>query len=214
MGALLEKFMDLSTPKKSGIWVGAILFLTFIFWQYFYKDLHQQKFDLTEKVANLNMQIIEQRRIAENLPKFKEEIAELDGRLEVVVQELPDKKQIDNLLQSVSVLAIDTGLEVTQFAPQREQRKEFVAAVPVLIELEGTFHQLATFFDEVGHLARIVNIDNIEIVIVEEGDQEVTIRAKCNATSFRYLDESERIEAKPAVGRGRGRKKGGKSKKA
>lgn len=207
MGAIVEKFMDLSTPKKSGIWLGILLFLSFAFWQYCYKELHEKKLDLTEKVANLNMQIIEQRRIAENLPKFKEEIEELDGRLELVVQELPDKKQIDNLLQSVSVLAIDTGLEVTQFAPQREARKEFVAAVPVSIELEGTFHQLATFFDEVGHLARIVNINDIEIVIVEEGDQEVTIRAKCNATSFRYLDESERIEARPATGRGRSRKK-------
>jgi len=62
-----------------------------------------------------------------------------------------------------------------------------------MLELEGTFHQFASFCDEVGHLPRIVNIKEISLDIVTESKQEVLIRARAVASSYRYLDESERI---------------------
>ena len=105
------------------------------------------------------------------------------------------------------MLAIDIGLEVIKFSPQREAIKDFYASVPVSIELEGTFHQLATFFDEVGRLSRIVNIDSITIDIITETKTEVIIRATCKATTFRYLTEEERAKSSSKS------KKGGKKKR-
>lgn len=205
MNQVIEKFSELSSTKRGLLWGGTLLIVTFVFWQYFYKAQFEEYGKLTEEVEKLNGLILEQRRIVRNLPKFREEIDELDAKLNVVLQELPDKSQIETLLNSISVLAIDSGLEVTQFATQREELREFVAARPVNIELEGTFHQLATFFDEVAHLSRVVNVDNIEIVIVQENEKEVIIRARCKATSFRYLEEGDRITPKSKSKDGRRR---------
>ena len=60
------------------------------------------------------------------------------------------------------------------------------------MRLEGSFHQLVTFFDEIAHLPRIVNIDAISIQILNETPEEVIVQVTCNATTYRYLDESER----------------------
>ena len=122
---------------------------------------------------------------------------------------MPDSKEIPDLLTSISVLAVDTGLEVVKFSPKQEVIKDFYAAVPVFIELEGTFHQLATFFDEVAHLSRVVNISDIKIDIVTESKTEVVIRTTCQATTFRYLSDEERQELEGPKGPTKRRRKVG-----
>ena len=63
----------------------------------------------------------------------------------------------------MSALAKDSGLDVKLFKTSLEQKRDFYAEVPVQISLGGTYHQLASFFDAVGHLTRIVNISNVSI---------------------------------------------------
>ncbi|NIR47567.1 type 4a pilus biogenesis protein PilO, partial [candidate division KSB1 bacterium] len=68
-----------------------------------------------------------------------------------------------NLLTSISSLAKDQGLEILRFRPLGEQPKGFYAEVPVQMSLVGSFHDVVMFFDKVGKLPRIVNINNLNI---------------------------------------------------
>ncbi|NLF25467.1 MAG: type 4a pilus biogenesis protein PilO [Deltaproteobacteria bacterium] len=208
MHPVIENFLERPASHKIAFWVFSVVFISFVFWQYFFKGSWEEWEKLQEKVENLNVQIQEQQRIARDLPKFREETAALDKKLAALLRELPDKKEIESLLKSVSVLAVDTGLEVIKFAPQKEIHRGFYAELPVSIELRGTFHQLATFFDEVGHLARVVNIRDVMITIEMEGAREVLIRSKCTAITFRYLDESERTDNKEQPDQSKKRRRG------
>ena len=51
---------------------------------------------------------------------------------------------------------------------------------------------MAAFFDEVGHLERIVNIDDFSMTDPKKGDAGRYMKTSLVATSFRFLDESER----------------------
>ena len=199
MHPMIESFLERPAGHKLAFWVVSLALIGFLSWQYLIKGGFEERARLQEKIEDLNVQIQEQQRIARDLPKFREEIAELDKKLNVVLRELPDKREIEGLLKSVSVLAVDTGLEVIKFAPKGEVTRDFFAEIPVEIELRGTFHELATFFDEVGHLARIINIRDVAITIESETPQEVAIRATCTATTFRYLEEAERVAPQPAT---------------
>lgn len=194
MHPVIENFLERPMSHKIGLGVVILALFAYIFWTYGYKTHWQTYEQISEKIETLETKVYEQQRIAKKLPEYKAEVAKLDGKLQIILRELPDSKEIENLLESISVLAIDTGLEVIKFAPARTQKREFVAEVPVEVEVEGTFHQLATFFDEVGHLARIVNINTIGIEILNETKTEVLIRSSFLLTTFRYLDESERLE--------------------
>jgi type IV pilus assembly protein PilO len=192
----------LERPKSHQIffWIVSLLIVCGLSWQYLVKSVWDEKDSLVMEIENLQVKILEQRRIARDLPKFKAEVENYDNKLELLIHELPDSKEIPDLLTSISVLAVDTGLEVVQFTPRPEVMQNFYASVPVDIELEGTFHQLATFFDEVGHMSRVVNIDNITIEILTESNSEVLIRAFCRAVTFRYLTDEERAKlVKPAA---------------
>jgi type IV pilus assembly protein PilO len=208
MHPVIESFLERPTSHKVLFWVGTLALVVLLFWQYLLKaDLHARD-SLNDKVLNLQAQIQDLRRIARDLPKFRAETADLDKKLEVVLRQLPDQKEIENLLKSVSVLAVDTGLEVIKFNPGGEVKRDFFAEEPVEIELRGTFHQLATFFDEVGHVPRIVNIRDVAIKIEMETKEEVLIRATCIATTFRYLEEQEQTGAPAAGGQDQKRRRG------
>ena len=206
MNEILERLAEKPTSHKVGIWLGILLFMTFIFWQYMYKAKSEESFKLLEKSEKLEQEVINKRRIARNLGKFEKEVEELNVKLKFALQELPDKQEIPELLSSISSLARDAGLEVSLFKPAGERKRDFYAEVPVSVIVTGTFHQVATFFDEVGHLPRIVNINNISIMEPKITDEKVMITSDCQAVTFRYLDEAERVaQEEQQQGRRRGR---------
>ena len=49
------------------------------------------------------------------------------------------------------------------FQPMPEIIRDFYAEVPFKLKVTGSFHEVATFFDRVGKLYRIVNIRNISM---------------------------------------------------
>jgi type IV pilus assembly protein PilO len=126
--------------------------------------------------------------------------------LKKALAELPDNKEIPQLLEKVADKAKDAGLDVRLFVPKAEQRKDFYAEVPVQIEVGGGYHQVATFFDEVSHLERIVNINEFSMSDPERTDSGLVLKTSLVATSFRFLDESERPKEDTATGKHRRKK--------
>ncbi len=193
MHPAIEEFLQRPRSHIAGAWIGVIVLLSLFYWQYSYRPQDKEYAAQEEKVEQLTQKIADETRRARNLGKLKEKIKELDLKLKVALQELPDKREIPDLLSSISNLARDAGLEVTLFKPSSEMAKDFYAEVPVSISVLGSYHQVATFFDEVGQLSRIVNINQIAMREPQVQTETVQIRTDCVATTFRYLDESERM---------------------
>jgi type IV pilus assembly protein PilO len=207
---VVDKIID---RPKVHVYMGMVLVLLMIayaWWAFVVGPVYASASEAETKVSDLQIKKAEAVRIARNLPKYREEVKEYDAKLVGLLKELPDKRQIPSLLNSVEGLAHDTGLEVTKFVTQPEVLSDFFARVPVFVETQGTFHQLITFFDEVAHLDRIINIDSLDTTIVTEAPEKITIAASFRATTFRYLDESEikKIEDEKKQGRGERGKRG------
>lgn len=217
MSQIIDNFMDKPFGFKLGVWIASLGLIGFIFWQYFYSDFTKELSDLEDKVAKLEVEVNTEQRKAQNLKKLREVVKDLEVKLAGVLRELPDKREIPDLLNSISGLARNAGLAVVRFKPGVESFREFYAEVPIDIEVRGTYHQIATFFDEVAQLSRIVNISDIVIQKPEvDADQGVVTQTTCKATTFRYLDDAERAKingldasAAPTSGRSRPRPSAG-----
>ena len=113
------------------------------YWYVVYKgqarDIRRLQNDLSNKQAKLN----ENEAIARNLPRFKEEAKKLNLQLAKVVQQLPNSREIPNLLQTISNLGSLNGLEVVYVKPQNDVDKGFYAEVPISIKVKGGYHELA-----------------------------------------------------------------------
>ena len=196
MQRYIQRFLERPKSHKVGLWMGSFALFIFVFWQYFYAPLGKQHTEIAADIEKLQTEKINEQRLIKSLAKVKKAVDNLNLHLKEALAELPDEGEIPELLTSVSNLAKESGLDVKTFKPKAENIQEFYAEIPVKLEVLGNYHQVASFFDEVGHMKRIVNISEISMKDpdIEEGNPKAKIKADCVATTFRYLSEDEKSE--------------------
>jgi type IV pilus assembly protein PilO len=189
---LLTQILRLPRQQKIGILAGLVVFLLVIGYFYVYLPGDDQVTKLAEEITGVRADRDKKKALSVNLPKLQKELQEWDAKLKAAVAQLPDRKEIPDLLSSLSTKARDAGLEILLFRPRAENFQEFYAEIPVDIVVRGGFFNAVTFFDEVGKLNRLVNIDNIDLKNPKVGGDQVALEISTLATTYRFLDEAER----------------------
>ncbi len=183
----LERFGKLSPANKALVGLLIMGLVGVVFYLMFYSDVveaiakeKRQKLDLERKLSEYQVKL-------QNKQQFQEEIRQLEKKRQTALEKLPEKAEIPALLSKIHGQAKIVGLDIKDFARLDEIGQGFYSAIPVLLSLEGTYQQIATFFYYVGKLTRIVNLTNIEL----HGPQNnlidpVILEGKVLATTFRY----------------------------
>jgi len=159
---------------------------------YFYLVYLPKSEVLTQKngeLGKLETQVRELKIIAANVKRFQAEAAKLREELQFAITQLPTSKEIPSLLSSVSNLGKESGLEFLLFRPTPEVNREFYAEIPVEIKVRGTYHDVALFFDKVGKLPRIVNINGVSMDGAKEAFGRWEIITVCTATTFKFIEK-------------------------
>ena len=126
---------------------------------------------------------------AKKLPEFRAQVAGLESRLDNLKAVLPEEKDASDLLRRMQTEAARSSLEIKSFKPSPTITKQLHAEWPINLELEGTYHNLAMFFDRVGKFTRIVNITGLDVRARDRPDSFATVTATCVATTFVLLDK-------------------------
>lgn len=138
------------------------------------------------------------------LVEFREELKTLERQFNDLKVVLPDKRDVADMLRRIQTLATQSSLVVKVFRPQAVVSKQVHQEWPMTLELDGTYHDLARFFDHVSKVPRIINVGSIGIKskpakeVVADG---TTITAQCTATTFVLL-ETPAPGAEPKGGKG------------
>jgi type IV pilus assembly protein PilO len=192
LNQLLDNILGRPTAQKIGILVGAIILIAALYYTFLYSPRSDQIANLLDTVETARNEKKAKTQKAANLPQLRKDLQQLDAELKKAVAQLPDKKEIADLLSSISAKAQQAGLTVLLFRPRAETYQDFYAEVPVDISVKGNFHNTVSFFDEVGRLNRLVNIDNIGFKNPTVTGDSVVLETTSVATAFRFLDEAER----------------------
>jgi type IV pilus assembly protein PilO len=194
--------MKLSTPKKIGILGIVILVMALLLGQYLlvpaYKNLEAKDQEYTRLEQDLN----EKKRVAQDPKVFEAKLESIKRELEIKKAQLPDKKEIPQLLTTISSLGKESGLNFLLFRPKPEIPKEFFAEIPVEVEVEGGYHEVASFFSKVGNLNRIVNITNVSMAKGHEEAEKMIIKTSCLATTFMFI-ETPAVKEEPSKTKGK-----------
>lgn len=139
---------------------------------------------------------------AVNLEAYKKQLADMEITFEGMLNQLPGKTELDNLLIDVSNAILGAGLDQKQFQKNPERKQDFYAELPISIKLEGDYHQIADFVTRVAALPRIVTLHDFKIEQATkkksgsannsgpDGHLEMEITAK----TYRYLEDDEVTE--------------------
>ena len=192
MNQLLTQILRLPRQQKIGVLAGLIIFLLVIGYFYIYLPGDDRVSKLAEEITGIRNDRDKKKTLSANLPKLQKDLQEWGAKLKAAVAQLPNRKEIPDLLSSLSTKAREAGLEILLFRPRAENFQEFYAEIPVDIVVRGGFFNAVTFFDEVGKLNRLVNIDNIDLKNPKVGGDQVALEISTLATTYRFLDEAER----------------------
>lgn len=196
MDARLEKILKLPNKQKLSI----LALIIVLIGAGFFFGLQQPKMnelkDLQGRLDGLRSQIQETQKIANNLPRYKAEYAQLQKELESALTELPNQKEIPTLLTSITSAGKAAGLDFLTFRPKPEVPKDFYAEVPVDIVVSGPYQSVGNFFVAVGNLPRIVNMNNVAFADVKSDKGQVQLKVTSMATTFRFLDKKEITDEK------------------
>ena len=192
MNQLIDRILELPKLQKIAILATAIMLAAGLYYSFLHVPLGDEIAKLADSVEIANNEKLTKFQKAASLPRLRQDLARLDLELKKAVAQLPDRKEVADLLGSISSRAQSAGLEVLAFRPRAESFQEFYAEVPVDLTVKGNYHEMIDFFDNVGRLDRLINIDNIGFKNPTVNGERVLVETTTVATAYRFLNEVER----------------------
>jgi type IV pilus assembly protein PilO len=191
MEQLLERINKLALPAKAGILAAIVVATTAGCYFGLISDIEDQIDALKAKQAGLVRTLAEKQEIADNLNDRRREMDQLDQRLQDALTELPERKDMDELLAQLNDVGKKAGLEITKIVPGAEAVESFYAKIPVSMSVVGNYHEIAVFLQEVSNMRRIVNINNLKLSVKSAKNEKVILGSDFLATTFRFNDSTK-----------------------
>ena len=198
MEQLIERIAKTPLGLKIGVVAGALALVTalsyFVFsipWGPSVSEVETRIKKTMVEQARLERDFTEKQAIANDLNRFRKEKELLEQRLAEALAELPEEKNIDELLQLFQDRAQKAGLEIATITPEAEKPEGFYARIPISMTVVGNFHEIATFFDSLGRLRRIVNVSDISMTTPKDVGGKMVVDAKFLVTTFMFVNQAK-----------------------
>jgi type IV pilus assembly protein PilO len=185
----LEKLAKVPKPARFGAIAGIIGLVIAGYYFMQYKEVRVEIAQQRAQAEELQRKLNKVRVVASNLEEFEQEVADLERELQQALKQLPNRKQFEDLLQDITTAGKKVGVSIRSIERRKEVIHDFYAEVPFKIELEGSYHDIARFFERVSRLPRIVNMGAMDMKIERETEDGTVIEVDGVATTFRFLNK-------------------------
>ena len=144
--------------------------------------------------TSLRQQFDEKAKMAVNLEQYKDQIIELESLLDAQLRQLPNSNEVANLLDDISFIAQDNGLNLISIKWEPEVVQDIYTELPMSIFVTGTYQQLGSFSADVAALPRIVTIDKFDLKHVELKDKAAKATTVSTSEAQPTVSDGELLE--------------------
>jgi Tfp pilus assembly protein PilO len=162
------------------------------------KGLNEEIKAKRTELEGLQQEIQKGRAAERKLAQFREEIKRLEIDLAKLLQILPSKRNTEDLIKRIETLTRQGDFTLKKFTPGEFVNKDFYSEWPIDIHLEGTYHNLALFFDRMSRFSRIINVEEMKIAALNDPTGK-SISAGFVAKTFIYTAEEKSEGKKPGA---------------
>lgn len=202
--------LSLPSNQRLLVYSGTAVLIVLLYAFVFYFPQSNKIVDAQKTIQSLEKEKADLQALLKNRPQAEASIKEVEGKFNQAKAQLPEEKEIPELLKQVSNLGRDSGLEVVLFRQKPEAFQDLYAEVPVEMSVRGGYHQIALFFDKVRRIDRIVNVSDVSIRNPQQVGGQMQVDAAFSATTYRFLSEEERAriaKEKEEATKNRGKRK-------
>lgn len=119
-----------------------------------------------------------------SLDALRKQMADVEGRFAELLKQLPTDKEVPGLLEDITEIGRQAGLEFNLIALQPERKEQFYVELPIRIQVRGDYHQMGEFVSGVAAIKRIVTLHDFSLQ--PAGDN--TLSMEISAKTYRYDD--------------------------
>jgi type IV pilus assembly protein PilO len=203
MALTVDSILKLPRSKKILLLIGILVIAVFLYGYLFFMPGQQELSDLRNEFGKLSKELNESKGITKDFQKYKEQVEKLNTELTNALTQLPNEKEIPEILKNISSLGMASSLEFTLFRPKPEEPQQFYAKVPIELVMLGSYHNTGVFFDKISKLPRIINVVDFNIIREKEskgrGEDGTLVKTSCLVNTYRFVEKKveEKKSGKP-----------------
>jgi type IV pilus assembly protein PilO len=186
---IIDKLEQLSKVQRVAVWAGLLIVVVSVFVYFAYLPKFKQIGHLRTQLSKVEQELQVAKKNARQLANFRKKMQDAEKQFKIVMRALPENEEIPTLLTGISKSGKDAGLTFLLFKPKPEVEKDFYAEIPVSMNVSGDYHGVATFFESVAGLNRIVNIKDIKMSPEKESGE---LKTSCTAVTYKFVEASEK----------------------
>jgi type IV pilus assembly protein PilO len=195
--APLQNFVD--GPKLPKVVLGLVGLVALVAASYFFllAPIQERIAVLVDRKAKVSADVAKARAQVAEIERFRRELAELEKRLVLLQDRLPSEKETPTLYRALSSAAEQAGLGVSLFQPREARAKDVVNEIPIVLAAEGSYHQLAKFFERVAGLPRVVTVNDFKMSGLAKSRN--SMKADMTLATYMYRASTAPAPARPAA---------------
>lgn len=164
--------------------IGAVAFGLFYFMMY--SGTQDQIKVLDERIDELDRIIRTAEQKERKLPQLQEEVKRRQAVLEDLKEILPEKNEIASIITRVESILAASKLKIQKWNKPVERQETIYIEHQLSIEVDGTYHNLGLFFDQLSRIKKIFNVTSLTIRPVRVKETDYTIKANFKASTYTY----------------------------
>jgi type IV pilus assembly protein PilO len=180
----------LTKPQRIAIYASTLVVIVGLSIWFLFLPKYKKIEGLAKQLVNVQQELQKAKKNAAELNDWRNKMKQKEAQYKTVMRALPEKEEIPSLLAGISQAGRDAGLEFLLFQPKAESAQGFYAEIPVDINVSGTYHQVAFFFDKVSNLPRIVNIRNIRMSPENSKNNGGMLKTSCQAVTYKFIEQT------------------------
>lgn len=163
-----------------------------IFYYVHYSPTEESIDGIETEIENIEREIKRAEQKESKLKMIREELETKQAVLEKLKAILPEKEEISAILKRIQSIITSARLQIQKYDPQGLRPRQVYIESPIAIVLDGSYHNLGIFFDQLSNLKKIFTIDGLLISPLPRMNRELTIRATFTATTYLYRDDKKK----------------------
>lgn len=195
--APLQSFVD--GPKLPKVVLGVFGLVALAVASYFFliAPIQERIAALVQKKTQVTTEVNQARAQVAEIERFRRELAELEKKLVLLQDRLPSEKETPTLYRALSSAAEQSGLGVSLFQPREARAKDVVNEIPITLAAEGSYHQVAKFFERVAALPRVVTVNDFKLSGL--GKARNSMKVDLTLATYMYRSSLAPAPARPAA---------------
>jgi type IV pilus assembly protein PilO len=106
--------------------------------------------------------------------EYRRQLSEIDRQFGALLKQLPNRSEMESLLADINQAGSGVAAVRAVQAGHRGM-KDFYAELPIAVRVTGSYHDLGEFVGDVAQMPRIVTLNDIAIVTLNDAERRKTV---------------------------------------